>query len=106
MLNPPWGKVRIGATEWEVRSDSEALSHGMFGTTDHRGMVIRLAPGLEHWQSRVSAVHELFHALSLSLWPGGDDDELTEKQVIGLSTVFVSFIRDNPEFAEWLVDVC
>jgi len=103
-VNQPWGKVRIGATEWTIKSDEHGLSHGMFGTTDHRESVIRLAPNLEHWQSRLSAMHEIFHALSLSLWPGGDEDELTEKQIVGLSTVFVSFVRDNPEFAKWLVN--
>jgi len=101
----PWGEIRIGATDWTIEKDEHGLSHGFFGTTDHRERVIRLVPDMEHWQSRLSGMHEVFHALSLSLWPGEDEDELTEKQIVGLSTVFVSFIRDNPEFAKWLTEV-
>ena len=104
MTTPPWGSLRIGATDWTVKPNEHSLVHGDLGTTVHRERLILLHPNGDGWQLREGALHEVIHAISISLWPGGDDDELTEKQVISLTTLLVSFVRDNPEFARWLVD--
>ena len=104
MKSPPWGTIRIGATDWTIKKDEHGVAHGMLGNAIHKDHVLLLYPNGGHWPTRETALHETLHAIGISLWPAGHDDELTEAQIIGLTTLFLSVIRDNSEFAKWLVE--
>lgn len=90
--------IRVMGKSYRVASDRGCpLTSGIMGLHDPLSLDITLSAKLCEEQARQIVVHEILHAIELSL---GID--LSERNVCAISSAFYGVIRDNPRLMAWL----
>ena len=94
--------IKVGPYDISVRVISSELAARLKEDGDFDGETIHIADGQRGPQLADTILHELLHAIYATFSLKDDDEE--ERIVSALATGLVGVLRDNPDFARWLID--
>ena len=90
--------IKIGGTLYEVLDDTlPLLREGLAGKCLRDKCEIRINTEHDHQAVQDTLLHEVLHSLSYAY-----DLELTESQVVRLTSGLTALMLDNPDFIEYL----
>jgi hypothetical protein len=99
--HPPVDNLRyMGKYVPVVAIPQEAIDDNpeVMGRTNYQYAIVRYNPYQSPDQLKDTLIHEPFHLISEQL-----DLNLSERQVRLLATGYLALLRDNPEYAKWLI---
>lgn len=88
----------LGKTYEVVKKGSEVWDEDKFGQCDDAGQKIYLRGGLGGDMERDTLLHEILHAIDFHEKAG-----LKERQVETMAAGFYAVLRENPDFAKYLI---
>lgn len=108
MIDAPTS-VRIGAHNYEIRSDDETLlllrEAGSCGDSRPDRLLIRIDVDLPRTSCAETVLHEILHCIwhQTSLRVDDDAAEAEEKVVSALTPVLFNVLRSNPHIVKYLL---
>jgi Zn-dependent peptidase ImmA (M78 family) len=92
-------EITVLGKPWQLINNNEYCeAEEVYGLTDCRECVIYYTTDTTPSQIRDTVLHELIHALDLSLHL-----ELTEQQVHAIAAALYGTFMGNPKFTQWLL---
>jgi len=74
-----------------------AIGSEDYGACDFARQVISIAAGIAFELEQDTAIHEVFHVIDYTA-----DLKLTERQVTVLASLFLTVLKTNPNFADYI----
>lgn len=94
-------KVKLGPSIYKIVEESGlAPTHGLWGQIRYDEKTIAIEKNLGLAQKQESILHEIVHGLFFLSGEGGGD----EKTVVVLSLHLLSFLRDNVDLVNYLLE--